>query len=67
MLQSRGASAADAAVQANGMLYGSMVRQATMLSFADTFWFMGVLFLCIIPLVFMMKKIKPARRPVMVE
>ena len=49
------------------MLYGNMMRQATMLSFADTFWFMGVLFLCIIPLVFLMKKIKPVRRPIIVE
>ena len=67
LLRSRGASAPDAAAQANGVLYGSMMRQATMLSFADAFWFMGVLFLCIIPLVFMMKKIKPVRRPIIVE
>jgi len=67
LLRSRGASAPDAALQANGMLYGNMMRQATMLSFADTFWFMGVLFLCIIPLVFLMKKIKPVRRPIIVE
>jgi DHA2 family multidrug resistance protein len=67
VLRSHGASAPDAAAQANGMLYGSMMRQATMLSFADTFWFMGVLFLCIIPLVFMMKKIRPARKPMIVE
>jgi MFS transporter, DHA2 family, multidrug resistance protein len=66
LLRSRGASAPDAAAQANGVLYGSMMRQATMLSFADVFWFMAVMFLAIIPLMMLMKKIK-VRGPIMVE
>ena len=49
------------------MLYGSMLRQANMLAFADAFWVMAVLFLCIVPLMFLMKKMKPARAPVVVE
>ena len=34
-----------------------------MLAFADAFWVMGVLFLFIIPLMFLMKKGRPSRRP----
>jgi MFS transporter, DHA2 family, multidrug resistance protein len=67
MLQSHGASHSDAVMQAHGVLYGGLVRQAGMLAFADAFWVMGVLFLLIIPLMFLMKKTGPASGPVVVE
>jgi DHA2 family multidrug resistance protein len=62
-----GASLPDAAAQAHGLLYGTMLRQSNMLAFADAFWVMGLLFLLIVPLMFLMKKIKPARAPLVVE
>ena len=31
-------------------MYGTLLKQSTMLAFADAFWVMGILFLVIIPL-----------------
>jgi len=67
LLHSRGASLPDAARKAGGMVYGSMLRQAAMLSFADAFWLMAVLFVLIIPLMFLMKRTGPVEGPVAVE
>ena len=67
VLRSHGAAAPDATLKAQGMLYGSLVRQSSMLAFADAFWVMGVLFLLIIPLMFLMKNIRPSRGQVVVE
>ena len=67
LLHAHGATIPDAAAQAQGMLYGSMVRQSNMLAFADAFWVMAILFLSIIPLMFCMKKLKPARAPLVIE
>jgi DHA2 family multidrug resistance protein len=67
LLHAHGATIPDAAAQAQGMLYGSMLRQSNMLAFADAFWVMAMLFLSIIPLMFLMKKLKPARAPLVVE
>jgi hypothetical protein len=38
-----------------------------MLAFADAFWVMGTLFLLVIPLLFFVKKVKPAAGQVVVE
>jgi len=67
LLQAHGSSQPDAGVQAQGLLYGNMQRQAGMLAFADAFWVMGALFLLIIPLMFMMKTTRPAAGPVVME
>lgn len=67
LLHSRGASLPDAAAQAQGMLYGTMQRQAGMMAFADAFWVMAWLFMAVVPLVFLMKKSAPTRGPVMME
>jgi DHA2 family multidrug resistance protein len=67
LLHAHGASLPDAARKANGLLYGSMMRQAAMLSFADAFWMMAVLFALIIPLMFLMKSTGPVQGPVVVE
>ena len=48
-------------MQAEGMIYAQMQRQAQMLSFVDNFWLMGVVCLAVIPLMFLMKKIKPRK------
>jgi len=67
ILRGGGSSGPDAGAQAQAMIYGSMLRQANMLAFADTFWVMGVLFLLIIPLMFLIKKVRPSTGRVVVE
>jgi len=57
----------DAGMKAQGLIYGNMLRQASMLAFADAFWVMGALFLLIIPLMFFMKRTRPPAGPVVVE
>jgi MFS transporter, DHA2 family, multidrug resistance protein len=58
-----GSSLADAQAQANGMAYGLVQRHATMLAFVDDFWMMGLMFLSLIPLMFLMKKSRPQGAP----
>ena len=66
-LRSGGATASDAHLRAQGMIYGSMLRQANMLAFADAFWVMGALFLLVVPLMFFVKKVRPSSGRVVVE
>jgi DHA2 family multidrug resistance protein len=63
----RGASLPDAAIQAQGLMYGNLQRQAGMLAFADAFWLMAVLFVLIVPLMLFIKKSGPVRGPVVME
>ncbi|HXJ87698.1 MAG TPA: DHA2 family efflux MFS transporter permease subunit [Candidatus Binatia bacterium] len=58
-MQAHGASAAAATQQAYALIQDTVQRQATMLSYIDCFWFLGVAILCMIPAVFLMKKSKP--------
>jgi DHA2 family multidrug resistance protein len=67
LLMTNGANSAQAAAQAQGMLYNSMQQQAAMLSFNEVFWVLGVLFLAVIPLLFLMKKTGPVKGAVVVE
>jgi MFS transporter, DHA2 family, multidrug resistance protein len=55
-LQEKGSSAATATQQACALLYGEVQRQAAMLAFIDVFWLLGVVCLCMIPLMFLIKK-----------
>jgi DHA2 family multidrug resistance protein len=55
----QGASAADAAGQAQGVLYGMVQRNATMLAVNDTFWILALIFLCMIPLVLFLRRTEP--------
>jgi MFS transporter, DHA2 family, multidrug resistance protein len=41
---------------ADGVLYGELVRQSTTLAFTDTFLMICALILCVLPLVFIMKR-----------
>ena len=59
VLYAAGSSFADAQAQANGLAYGLLQRHATMLAFVDDFWVMGLMFLILIPLMFLMKKGRP--------
>jgi DHA2 family multidrug resistance protein len=63
LLFGAGSSPADALAQAQGMAYGLLQRHAAMLAFVDTFWLMGLTFLSLIPLMFLMKKSRPHRAP----
>jgi DHA2 family multidrug resistance protein len=67
LLMSRGAGAPRAAVQAHGLLYGQLQRQSMMLSFVDNFWLMAMICLGVIPLMFMMKKVKPHKASIAVH
>jgi MFS transporter, DHA2 family, multidrug resistance protein len=58
-MQARGASASEATQQAYALIQNTVQRQATMLSYIDCFWFLGVAILCMIPAVFLMRKSKP--------
>ncbi len=54
--QAHGFSVADAMHKAYGLLYGNVIRQATMLAYVDNFWLLGVAILVMIPLPFLMKR-----------
>ena len=55
MLHQQGWSMAEAAVRAQAMLYGMVQRQATALAFLDGFWVLAMVFVGLIPFMFLMK------------
>ncbi len=59
MLMAHGSSAGQATRQAYGMVSGMIAQQATMLAYIDDFWLVGMAVVIMIPLVFLMKKVKP--------
>jgi DHA2 family multidrug resistance protein len=59
MLMGQGSSPALAHLQAQGLLYGNLVRQANMLAYVDAFWLLGWTFIAMIPFMFLMKTAKP--------
>jgi DHA2 family multidrug resistance protein len=61
MLMEQGSNPTLARVQAEGLLYGNLLRQANMLAYVDVFWLLGVTFLAMIPIMFFMKSAKPHR------
>jgi MFS transporter, DHA2 family, multidrug resistance protein len=67
MIVQHGGSPPDAGGQAQGLLYAGMMRQSSMLAFADAFAVMAVVFLMVIPMMLMMKKVRPGRGPAVVE
>jgi DHA2 family multidrug resistance protein len=54
-MMAKGADAVQAMQQAIGVLYGMAGREATMKAFIDNFWLLGVTFLAVIPLIFLMR------------
>jgi DHA2 family multidrug resistance protein len=56
MLIQHGTNAAEAAIQAKTLIYAFVKQQAAMLSFIDNFYVIAIVFLLMIPLVFLMKK-----------
>jgi MFS transporter, DHA2 family, multidrug resistance protein len=53
--QMHGSNSVDAARKSLGAIYGMVQRQAAMLSFVEAFWVMGVIFLCMTPLLFLLR------------
>jgi DHA2 family multidrug resistance protein len=43
-----------------GMIYEQLIRQASMLSFNDAFYLTSIIMLCVLPLVFLMKRRRAA-------
>jgi DHA2 family multidrug resistance protein len=66
-IAAHGASAADAANQAQGVLYGMVQRHAAMMAITDTFWVMALIFLAMIPLAIFLKPPAVPTKPVLVE
>jgi len=58
-LEAKGFSAADAMHRAYAMVQNNLFRQSNMLAYIDCFWLLGVAILCMIPVVFLMKKSQP--------
>jgi DHA2 family multidrug resistance protein len=63
LLVHHGSSGPDAAHQAQGLAYGTLLRQANMMAFADTFWIMGMLCIVLLPLLFLMRKTHAGKGP----
>jgi DHA2 family multidrug resistance protein len=59
LLIARGSSPAEAARQAYGLVAGALGRQATMLAYIDNFWMLAIAIGAMIPLVFLMKRVRP--------
>jgi DHA2 family multidrug resistance protein len=66
-IAAQGANAVDAAGQAQGVLYGMMQRNASMLAMADTFWILALLFVAMVPLAFLLKKTAKPDGPIHME
>ena len=60
----QGMDATTATRQAYAAIFGVVQRQASMLSFNQAFFLLGALFLCVTPLIFLMKKPKKGGGPV---
>jgi DHA2 family multidrug resistance protein len=58
-LHQNGFSSADAMHQAYGRIYGYLQMQAIALAYVDTIWVIAISSLCMVPLVFLMKKNDP--------
>jgi DHA2 family multidrug resistance protein len=54
-LHQHGFSMADAALRAQAMLYGMVQQQAAVLSFMDSFWVLALIFVGLVPFMFLMR------------
>lgn len=66
-LMARGADAVTATQGAYASMYGMVMKQAAMLSFLDTFRVLGIIFLIMAPLMFIMKRPEMSTEHVMVS
>jgi DHA2 family multidrug resistance protein len=54
-----GAGPGTAQQHAYAMIQANVIQQSTMLAYIDNFWLLGVVIGCLIPCVFLIKKVKP--------
>jgi MFS transporter, DHA2 family, multidrug resistance protein len=66
-LVAKGASAADAATQAQAVVYGLIQKHAGMMAVTDTFWILTIVFIAIVPLALLFKKTPRVAGPVAIE
>jgi MFS transporter, DHA2 family, multidrug resistance protein len=57
----QGSSAATATQQAHQAMWGTVQRQAAMLSYNDTFFFMAMMFVAMLPFLLLLRKPKAAK------
>ena len=67
LFMTQGADPTQAAAQAHGLIYNMVQQQSAMLSFNEVFWILGIAFLAVIPLMFLMKKTGPVKGAVAIE
>jgi DHA2 family multidrug resistance protein len=67
MFISRGADAVHAATQAQQMIYNMVQRQAMLLSFLENFRLLALTFIAVIPLMFLLKRMRPRKTEMAVE
>jgi len=58
MLHQYGWSMADATQRAKAMMYGLVQQQAAALAFVDTFWVLALIFVGLIPFMFLMRGVR---------
>jgi DHA2 family multidrug resistance protein len=63
-LVAQGASAADAAGQAQALVYGLVQRQALMMAVTDTFFVLSLIFVAMVPLALLIKRTAPPTGPI---
>ncbi|MGA2002089.1 MAG: DHA2 family efflux MFS transporter permease subunit [Terriglobales bacterium] len=54
-----GTGGGTASQHAYAMLQGNIIQQSTMLAYIDNFWLLGVVIMCLVPFVLLIKKSKP--------
>jgi DHA2 family multidrug resistance protein len=67
MMSQSGADPVTAQRMANGMLENIIRQQATIMAFNDVFWLLAIIFLCMLPLIFLMQPPKKKGGPLMVH
>jgi DHA2 family multidrug resistance protein len=60
-MQAGGADATLAMQRAYGAIQGMVQRQASMLSFLDTFRFMAIVFVLVLPLLLLLRRARPGK------
>lgn len=58
MFMSKGSDAATATQQAYGAIWGMLLQQASMVSFVQAFRLLGFIFVCVVPLILLMRRPK---------
>jgi DHA2 family multidrug resistance protein len=67
MMSQGGADPVTAQRMANGMLENIIRQQATIMAFNDVFWLLAIIFLCMLPLIFLMQPPKKKGGPAMMH